>query len=227
MLDKKEVGIGETISATFNVKGNGNYEYVLWEWFIRTDENSWQSASLNEDNMSFSMSGVFDYTVRYGEALYCEIWVKEDTGRNYTFKSEICPITGYSTDYDIYTVIEGADEQVTDGNMPLTFRADGEFEDFLGIQVDGKYLSGNTYTAWEGSTYVELSADYLNTLSNGQHEIVIVFNDGIAKTSFLVDKIPIVSLPQTGDDSQSMLWGMMLGMSMIMLAFLKQKRSRV
>ena len=60
--------------------------------------------------MSFAMNGVFDYTVRYGEALYCEIWVKEDTGRNYTFKSEICPITGYSTDYDIYTVIEGADE---------------------------------------------------------------------------------------------------------------------
>ena len=111
--------------------------------------------------------------------------------------------------------------------MPLTFRADGEFEDFLGIQVDGKYLSENTYTVWEGSTYVELSADYLNTLSNGQHEIVIVFNDGIAKTTFVVDRNPVVLLPQTGDDSQMMLWGMILGICMITLVHIKRKKLSV
>lgn len=226
-LNREEVGIGETISAAFNVEGTGNYEYVSWEWYLKTDENSWQSASLNEDNMSFSMSGVINYTVRYGEALYCEIWVREDTGRHYTFESEICPIVGFATDYDIYSVIEGADGQVADGNMPLVFRADGEFEDFLGIQVDGKYLSKNAYTAWEGSTYVELSVDYLNTLSDGQHEIVIVFNDGIAKSSFVVERKLVVSLPQTGDDSQMMLWGMVLGISVITLVLVKRKKLSV
>ena len=86
-----------------------------------------------------------------------------------------------------YKVIEGANgtwKQNSDGT--LTFRANGEFSKFTGVKVDDQLVDAKNYTAISGSTIVTLSADYLKTLSTGNHTLTVLFNDGDCSTNFTV-----------------------------------------
>lgn len=86
-----------------------------------------------------------------------------------------------------YKVIEGANgtwKQNSDST--LTFRANGEFSKFTGIKVDDQLVDAKNYTAISGSTIVTLSADYLKTLSAGNHTLTVLFNDGDCSTNFTV-----------------------------------------
>lgn len=86
-----------------------------------------------------------------------------------------------------YKVIEGANgtwKQNSDST--LTFRANGEFSKFTGIKVDDQLVDAKNYTAVSGSTIVTLSADYLKTLSTGNHTLTVLFNDGDCSTNFTV-----------------------------------------
>ena len=86
-----------------------------------------------------------------------------------------------------YKVIEGANgtwKQNSDGT--LTFRANGEFSKFTGVKVDDQLVDAKNYTAVSGSTIVTLSADYLKTLSTGNHTLTVLFNDGDCSTNFTV-----------------------------------------
>ena len=68
----------------------------------------------------------------------------------------------------------------------LTFRANGEFSKFTGVKVDDQLVEAKNYTAVSGSTIVTLSADYLKTLSTGNHTLTVLFNDGDCSTNFTV-----------------------------------------
>lgn len=86
-----------------------------------------------------------------------------------------------------YKVIEGANgtwKQNSDST--LTFRANGEFSKFTGVKVDDQLVDAKNYTAVSGSTIVTLSADYLKTLSTGNHTLTVLFNDGDCSTNFTV-----------------------------------------
>ncbi len=64
--------------------------------------------------------------------------------------------------------------------------------------------------AKEGSTIVTLKADYVATLSVGEHTIGIVSTNGTATTTFTVKAKTAVDndtdSPQTGDNSHMELW---------------------
>lgn len=88
-----------------------------------------------------------------------------------------------------YKVIEGADATYTinkDGN--LTMRADSQYKNFKGIEIDGKTVDSKNYTAWSGSTYVKFKKDFVNTLSVGKHTVKFKFTDGYATTSLTIAK---------------------------------------
>ena len=87
-----------------------------------------------------------------------------------------------------YQIIEGANgswNQSTDGGS-LRIRGNGEFSKFQNVKVDGNIIDSKNYTVSEGSTIIELHADYLKTLSEGSHIFEIVWTDGAAGTSFTV-----------------------------------------
>ncbi len=87
-----------------------------------------------------------------------------------------------------YQIIEGANgswNQNTDGGS-LKIRGNGEFSKFQNVKVDGNIIDSKNYTKSEGSTIIELHADYLKTLSEGSHTFEIVWTDGAAGTSFTV-----------------------------------------
>ena len=76
---------------------------------------------------------------------------------------------------------------------------DKTFGKFTGILVDGVEVSANNYTAVSGSVVVTLSADYLNTLSVGEHTITIRFSDGADITTRFTVKASGIASPATGE----------------------------
>ena len=88
-----------------------------------------------------------------------------------------------------YKVIEGTNSSWTqNSDGTLTFRADGDFSKFTGIKIDSTLIDASNYTAVSGSTIVTLKADYLEKLSEGNHEITFVYVDGECSTTFEVKK---------------------------------------
>ena len=81
-----------------------------------------------------------------------------------------------------YSIIEGANS-VVNANA-LTIKADGDFDKFTGVKIDGELVDSSNYTATEGSTIIEFKAEYLKTLDAGEHTVSVVFTDGEATTKF-------------------------------------------
>ena len=92
----------------------------------------------------------------------------------------------------------------------LTFKSNAAFSDFIRVELDGKTLDEKYYTVKEGSTVVTLKADYVATLSAGEHTIGIVSESGTATTTFTVNAKAVVDndtkSPQTGENSHMVLW---------------------
>lgn len=132
-------------------------------------------------------------------------------------------------------IIEGKGQSLTAGEKKeLTFRSNAAFGDFIRVELDGKTLDEKNYTVKEGSTIVTLKADYVATLSAGEHTIGIVSESGTASTTFTVNAKTVVDddtkSPQTGDNSHMALWIALLAASVFGLAgtavYSKRKRVR-
>lgn len=125
------------------------------------------------------------------------------------------------------SIIEGAGQNWKAGaDTNAKFRSNAEFEEFVKVLVDGKVLDASKYTVSEGSTVVELKADYLNTLSAGEHTLSIVSENGTASTTFTVEKKAAldnaknggnnntkntsVNSPKTGDSNGFIWWFVVL-----------------
>ena len=103
-------------------------------------------------------------------------------------------------------IIEGKEQRITAGEKKeLNFRSNAAYSDFIRVELDGRTLDEKNYTVKEGSTVVTLKADYVATLSAGEHTIGIVSESGTATTTFTVNAKAVVDndtkSPQTGDNS--------------------------
>ncbi len=100
------------------------------------------------------------------------------------------------------------------------------FERYLDIEIDGTVVDKSLYKYEAGCVELYLSAEYMQTLAEGEHEIKAIFVDGEAKTNFFVDAEEIVEPPFTGDRSNLNLWvSMMLAsfMGAAMVVFGRKK----
>ena len=132
-------------------------------------------------------------------------------------------------------IIKGKGQSIVAGeNKELSFTSNAAFSDFIRVELDGKTLDEKYYTVKEGSTIVTLKADYVATLSVGEHTIGIVSTNGTATTTFTVKAKTAVDndtdSPQTGDNSNMALWIALLAASVFGLAgtavYSKRKRVR-
>ncbi len=82
--------------------------------------------------------------------------------------------------------------KITDGNNStyepgsneaLTFRGNGELDDFQCVKVDGGEVDPNYYDKSKGSTIIKFKPEYLRTLTNGSHTIEMVWNVNGAEKS--------------------------------------------
>ena len=92
----------------------------------------------------------------------------------------------------VYEVTTGNDSTIdlSDYDAKLTVTADVEFSKFTGVKVDGVLVHESEYTAKSGSTIVEMDRLYLLSLDPGEHEMTMLFTDGIAETNFTVNPVP-------------------------------------
>jgi hypothetical protein len=80
----------------------------------------------------------------------------------------------------------------------------GNLEDHTDVKVNGVSLTKNDhYTATSGSTIITLSKDYLTGLSNGVHNIEIIFNDGSVLTTLTISDADTTGDPEGSSDGSS------------------------
>lgn len=99
-----------------------------------------------------------------------------------------CNLCGYKR---FYVMISGADAVYERGSgNGLTITADGRYEFFQAVEVDGSIVDGTNYEVREGSTVVILKKEYLETLSTGIHTIRVLYTDGkAASTQFTLQEM--------------------------------------
>ena len=167
------VTVGDT--ATFEVAATGTA--VIYQWQI----------DRNDGNGFVDITGATGATYTTG--------VTDRACNGFKYQCVLSNAAGFViTDTVVltvqYQIIEGANgswNQNTDGGS-LRIRGNGEFSKFQNVKVDGNIIDSKNYTASEGSTIIELHADYLKTLSEGSHTFEIVWTDGAAGTGFTVAK---------------------------------------
>ena len=177
------VKVGETATFTIAVNGTG----LTYQWQIdRNDGNGWvnidgaTAASYTTSTVDISCNG-FKYQCVVSNS------VGTDTSNTavLTVTENTTPAPG-SVDYEILDGANTSWEQNSDGS--LSIRGSGAISKFVGVKVDGNLVDVRNYTVKEGSTIVTLKADYLNTLSVGNHTFEIIWTDGTASTRFTVSK---------------------------------------
>ena len=165
------VTVGDT--ATFEVTATGTD--VTYQWQI----------DRNDGNRFVNITGATGATYTIG--------VTDRDCNGFKYRCVLSNAAGSVTTDTVvltvqYQIIEGANgswNQNTDGRS-LKIRGNGEYSKFQNVKVDGNIIDSKNYTVSEGSTIIELHADYLKTLSEGSHTFEIVWTDGAAGTSFTV-----------------------------------------
>lgn len=112
-----------------------------------------------------------------------------------------------------------------ESSKTLSFTADGDYEDFVGVKINGKELKESYYTVKKGSTIVTLKNSYLKKLGEGKYTITIEFEDGEATGAFRVREGLDSSNPETGDNIG--IWFSLMGMSAAAAAVLFFARKKV
>lgn len=224
------VKAGET--ATFTIAVNGTD--LTYQWQIdRNDGNGW----VNIDGATAAIYTTSTVDINCSGFKYqC---VVSNSAGTVTSNTAVLTVTENTTpapgavDYEILDGANTSWKQNSDGS--LSIRGSGEVSKFVGVKVDGNLVDEKNYTVKEGSTIVTLKADYLNTLSVGNHTFEIIWTDGTASTRFTVSKSDSgsdeptdnngtsgsqtddnqqITAPKTGDNSHTGLWISLLGVSL-------------
>ena len=113
------------------------------------------------------------------------------------------------------------------------FNDEVTYDNLTGVFVDGKKAEpGKDYTPAKGSAIITFAADYLETLSVGEHKIRVTFKDGevtvpLKVLAAIATPAPAVdATPTTGDTSMPILWTALILMSMAGVAVMVEKKRR-
>ena len=128
-------------------------------------------------------------------------------------------------------IIEGNNAVVTKSEKKaLSFRSNAAFVDFIRVELDGKTLDEKNYSKEEGSILVTLNAEFVSTLSVGEHTIGIVSESGTATAKFTVKANGgSAESPKTGDDNNIVVWSLIAVLSLAGLSatVVASKKKRV
>ena len=101
-----------------------------------------------------------------------------------------------------YKITQGAGASwQKNSSSGLTFKGSGAYDKFKSVKIDGERLSGSNYTKSADPTVINLSATYLQTLTNGTHTLTLVWEDGSAEAEFSVSGTATGSSSTTASSS--------------------------
>ena len=112
------------------------------------------------------------------------------------------------------SITGGQNEKWTQGSAnELIFTSNAPLSEFISVTIDGQVVDEKNYVKEEGSTIIKLKADYLSTLSAGNHTISINSTSGSATAAFTIEETVKTSSPKTVDNNSLFLWTTILCMS--------------
>ena len=86
-----------------------------------------------------------------------------------------------------YKLLEGKDQ--ISNNQDLTFRFSGRLENLNKVELNDKELDAKNYEVKSGSTIITLNNDYLKTLTTGEYNLKVTYNDGgYSNATFTVEE---------------------------------------
>jgi len=157
-------------------------------------------------------------TFERGKTYYAEIWLVPEEG--YVFSEDLKIYVNGKEAEEVefdeeelgflvevtpqveYEVLEGANQTVNIAKgEKLSFRVDIEYADFLAsgkVYVDDELVEPANYTSKEESTIITFTQDFTKNLSNGNHTLRVVVDDGEATTNFTITSS---ANPGTGDNT--------------------------
>ena len=94
-----------------------------------------------------------------------------------------------------YRITNESANWVVGSNESLVINTNGDVNTLLAIYVDGKLLDKDTYIISGDNACIELSAEFLSSLTSGIHTIGVYWEDGTAEFDFTV------SSEQTAEDN--------------------------
>ena len=133
--------------------------------------------------------GFFDYIgtiLMNGEPISCHYDIESNIlSLEYSFTTLPREITYSCTagDGNEWTKGSGTESEFT---FSRSVDDESTFAHFTGIQIDGEDVAETNYAAEAGSVNIRLSSAYLETLSEGEHTLTAVFDDGAAEAAFTV-----------------------------------------
>ena len=185
----KEVSVSITDENTFTVTLNGQLVGLEdGKFTITAMEGEQTLVAVDRFNNSVTVT----FTVNSEHTSDEGVVTTEPTAAAEGVKTFTCTVCGeiLGTEPVAKTapaIVEGGNGTHQSGDKTgLTVRSDAAFEDFLKVCVDGKELTADQYILRNGSILVTLTADYLNTLSVGQHTLDVVSVSGTASTVFTI-----------------------------------------
>ena len=171
------------------------------------------------------------------------------------------PEASETPDVNPEIILEGTDKSYTKGaNATVSIHCTGELDDLIGVNMDGKEVDESNYTLKEGSTIVTFKAEYLETLSVGEHTVTLLYAGGRSVESTLTILATVddntdntqgdvsdedddtaekvadtaneasateATVPSTGDDSNLILWIILLAVAIGTGTYMAAKKRQV
>lgn len=97
------------------------------------------------------------------------------------------------------------------------------YDFFTGLDTDGRSADAGDYEAERGSVVITLSADYLETLSEGEHTVTAGFTDASAEA---VLTVMAREVPATGVDDHMGTYSFIVTVSLLSLAAILRQRKK-
>ncbi|MEG2685430.1 MAG: LPXTG cell wall anchor domain-containing protein [Erysipelotrichaceae bacterium] len=124
------------------------------------------------------------------------------------------------------TISEGNNQTINEGSDAV-FKSNADLKDFIKVTIDGKDVDKTNYEVKSGSTIVTLKKSYLDTLSEGTHNLGIVSKNGTATASFTIKKnSKPISTPDTGINNGFSLFVGLLLISGMGIMVIKRKEMK-
>ena len=178
--------IGESTEARFTIDANqsvfdGNIVYIDGVEF------DWEKYQYEMEGTSIILPKKYLDTLSVGSHTIKFEFLNDKTAET-TFT-----IAEKTDEEETYDVIEGNDQTYTiNNNTEAKFRIDADyslFKDGGKVYVDDNLVDPKNYESQEGSTIIKLLQSYVDTLSEGSHEMKVVFNNSkVAQALFTVSK---------------------------------------
>ena len=175
------------------VSGNKVYEKLSNnDLVIKFDSNLGTSEELTIDDVLVSDTyySVLDDTITlsydYLNSLACNNYDLELVTNLGSAKTVITVIPKQ------YKYIDGADSVVNKNEKKnLVVRINADLNKFINVSLNNNVLSSSDYKLREGSTIIDISSNYLETLSNGVYKLKALFSDGEATTNVSISSSKI------------------------------------